>query len=88
MLCCCLRPQQEQPEDTGSPTATPTAAVEEDGAEAGAYTPGEYTGSAIGFGGEVTVTVSVDETSILSVVAEGAQELYVYLLTPSTACPA
>ena len=76
MVCCvaACAPQQEQPEDTGSPTATPTAAVEEDGAEAGAYTPGEYTGSAIGFGGEVTVTVSVDETSILSVVAEGAQE--------------
>ena len=77
LLVCCVAacaPQQEQPEDTGSPTATPTAAVEEDGAEAGAYTPGEYTGSAIGFGGEVTVTVSVDETSILSVVAEGAQE--------------
>ena len=77
LLVCCVAacaPQQEQPEDTGSPTATPTAAVEEDGAEAGVYTPGEYTGSAIGFGGEVTVTVSVDETSILSVVAEGAQE--------------
>ena len=77
LLVCCVAacaPQQEQPEETGSPTATPTAAVEEDGAEAGVYTPGEYTGSAIGFGGEVTVTVSVDETSILSVVAEGAQE--------------
>ena len=77
LLVCCVAacaPQQEQPEDTGSPTATPTAAVEEGGAEAGVYTPGEYTGSAIGFGGEVTVTVSVDETSILSVVAEGAQE--------------
>ena len=77
LLVCCVAacaPQQEQAEDTGSPTATPTAAVEEDGAEAGVYTPGEYTGSAIGFGGEVTVTVSVDETSILSVVAEGAQE--------------
>ena len=77
LLVCCVAacaPQQEQPEETGSPTATPTSAVEEGGAETGVYTPGEYTGSAIGFGGEVTVTVSVDETSILSVVAEGAQE--------------
>ncbi len=77
LLVCCVAacaPQQEQPEETGSPTATPTSAVEEGGAETGVYIPGDYTGSAIGFGGEVTVTVSVDETSILSVVAEGAQE--------------
>ncbi len=39
-----------------------------------AYTPGSYSASAAGFGGEVTVTVTVDEQAILSVEAAGAQE--------------
>lgn len=35
-------------------------------AEAAVYTPGTYTASAKGFGSEVEVTITVDETSILS----------------------
>lgn len=45
-------------------------------AEAAVFTPGTYTGSAQGFGSEVTVTITVDETSILSasVNADGETE--------------
>lgn len=39
-----------------------------------AYIPGTYSATAAGFGGDVLVTIEVDETSILSVVAEGANE--------------
>lgn len=38
------------------------------------YTPGSYTGTAQGYGGTVTVTVTVDESSITAVTAEGADE--------------
>ena len=38
------------------------------------YTPGTYTASAPGFGGEVVVTITVDETSILSATVEAAGE--------------
>ena len=39
-----------------------------------AYTPGTYTASAAGFGGEITVSVTVDETAITDVKVEGAGE--------------
>ena len=39
-----------------------------------AFTPGEYTGSAQGFGGTVTVTVTVDEEKVTDVVIEGPDE--------------
>ena len=42
--------------------------------EPAAYVPGTYEGSAQGFGGTVTVTVEVDESSILSVTATGDAE--------------
>lgn len=44
------------------------------GQEEAAYVPGSYTAAATGFGGDVTVTVTVDEGSILSVEALGEQE--------------
>lgn len=43
-------------------------------AEAAVYAPGVYTQSAKGFGGDVQVTVTVDEQKIVSVMAEGSQE--------------
>ena len=39
-----------------------------------AYTPGTYTAQQQGFGGMITVTVEVDDSSILSVAAEGNDE--------------
>ena len=53
-----------------------TAVAEETAAPApsASYTPGVYTATTRGQGGDVTVTVEVDETSILSVTAEGPQE--------------
>lgn len=39
-----------------------------------AYKPGTYSATATGFGGDVTVTVTVDENSITDVKAEGDKE--------------
>ena len=41
---------------------------------ASAMTAGTYTASAKGFGGDVTVTVEVSDSAIVSVTAEGAAE--------------
>jgi len=43
-------------------------------AETAVFTPGTYTASAPGFGGEVVVTITVDETAILSATVEAAGE--------------
>ncbi|MBM6914460.1 FAD-dependent oxidoreductase [Gemmiger formicilis] len=40
----------------------------------GTCTPGTYTGTAKGFGGDVTVTITVDDSAITDVTAEGAAE--------------
>lgn len=40
----------------------------------GGYTPGDYTGSAKGYGGVVTVTVTVDENKVTNVQAVGPDE--------------
>lgn len=42
--------------------------------KAAIYTAGSYTGTASGFGGEVKVTITVNETDITEVTAEGANE--------------
>lgn len=44
------------------------------GAAEASYAPGSYTATAAGFGGEVTVTVTVDESAILDVAVEGPGE--------------
>ncbi len=46
-----------------------TAAVSE-----AIYTPGTYSGTSRGYGGDVTVTITVDETSITEVTSEGPDE--------------
>ncbi len=46
----------------------------ETGEEAGTYVPGTYTGEADGFGGKVSVTITVDEESITDVTAVGDDE--------------
>ena len=43
-------------------------------AEGSVYTPGTYTASAIGMNGEVTVTITTDESSILDVVIDASGE--------------
>lgn len=56
-------------------TAAMTGAASVGLAETAAiYTPGTYTASAPGFGGEVVVTITVDETAILSATVEAAGE--------------
>lgn len=55
---------------TAAPTSEETAATE----EAGIYTPGEYTAVAKGYGGDVTVTITVDANAITNVVIKGDSE--------------
>jgi len=54
----------DEPETSGDEGGFPTAP----------FNPGEYTGSSRGFGGSVTVTVTVDADKIISIVAEGSSE--------------
>lgn len=49
-------------------------AIDNAGKPAGNYTPGTYVGTGSGFAGDITATVTVDETSILSVELSGASE--------------
>ena len=60
-----------EPAESPVPSETPAAGAPE---EEGVYIPGTYTGEAQGYGGVVTVTVTVDETAIVEVVAEGNAE--------------
>ena len=68
LASACASPAQA-PSDSAVPEATGAEAAQE-----GVYTPGTYVGTAQGFGGTVTATVTVDENSILSIEAEGADE--------------
>lgn len=43
-------------------------------ASAGTFTPGEYAGSAQGFGGAVDVQLTVDEEAITAITITGANE--------------
>ncbi len=64
--------------DTTAPVETTTIAEPTSAAEipepAGIYTPGTYTATAQGFGGDVTVTITVDAESITEVIIEGDSE--------------
>lgn len=66
LWACSAQPAQQEP-TTAPETPAPTEAP-------GIYTPGVYTGEAQGFGGKVTVTVTVDANAIVSVEAVGADE--------------
>ncbi len=57
-----------------SATTETTAAATEASAAAGEYTPGTYTGEADGFGGKVTVEITVDENKITDVKVTGDDE--------------
>ncbi len=73
-LTACSNPT---PAPTASPTPAPTpsqAASPSPSAPAGAYTPGTYTGDAQGYGGMVTVEITVDESSITDVKVTGDKE--------------
>lgn len=68
----CSSKPAEVPETTKAPETA--AEAPETTQEAGMYTPGTYTAVAKGFGGDVTVTITVDAESITDVVVEGANE--------------
>ena len=69
-LTTACAPAATEPSPTASEAAETPAPVE----EAGLYTPGTYTASAQGFGGEVTVTITVDAEKITACTAEGPSE--------------
>lgn len=54
--------------------AKPAASSTEQSAEKGIYTPGTYTASAAGMGGDVVVEMTFDENTILTVNAVGEKE--------------
>ena len=61
-----------QTEGTTAAATEAATAVESQGEAV--YTPGTYTGTSRGYAGDVTVTVTVDETSITAVTSEGPDE--------------
>ena len=60
-------------EDADAPTPEATAPAETPAPE-GVYTPGTYEGTARGYGGDVTVTITVDASSITGVTITGDAE--------------
>lgn len=62
---------QTQESKTEAPTEETTSQEE---TKAGVYTPGTYTGEAGGYGGTVSVTITVDATTITEAAAEGGDE--------------
>ena len=75
MLQACSSKPAETPTTAGATTeAATTAGNADEAAGAGAYKAGTYTATAKGFGGDVTVTITVDETKITDVKIEGADE--------------
>lgn len=77
--CSAKQAQAPEPAETTETTAAETASeaetqLQETAKETGTYTPGSYTAAAKGFGGDVTVTITVDAESITDVVIEGGQE--------------
>lgn len=68
---CSSQPASE----TGTSTsAADTAEATTEDKLKGIYTPGTYTAVASGYGGDVTVTITVDEKAITDVLIEGADE--------------
>ena len=62
-------------DETQETKTAETAVPETDGTEKDRlYTPGTYSASAKGFGGDVTVTITVDEEKITDCKAEGPGE--------------
>lgn len=61
-------PSTEAPTTSAAPETTQAAE------EAGIYTPGTYQGSSKGFGGQVTVSITVDASAITKVTSEGPDE--------------
>ncbi|MFR5602039.1 MAG: FAD-binding protein [Lachnospiraceae bacterium] len=59
---------------TDTPQAETTTEEVQETEETGIYTPGTYSASAKGYGGDVTVTITVDTNAITDVVIEGADE--------------
>ena len=66
-LAGCAGNQTSAPSEASPTTSAPettTAAPETTAAQSGIYTPGTYEGSAKGFGGQVTVSITVDTDAI------------------------
>jgi len=67
------QPKEEKPQAEENGQQTPDDASENNGA-AGKYIPGTYSATEQGFGGDVTVTITVNENEITDVVITGENE--------------
>jgi fumarate reductase flavoprotein subunit len=72
LVACMTACSQSQPSQA-TPQSQETTAAETQAAE-GIYTPGTYTATATGFGGEITVSMSFSESEILEVNVTGDKE--------------
>ena len=73
MTACGGKEAQVQTEESQTQGTTEATTQAEESKEA-LYTPGTYTGEAVGYGGNVSVTITVDASSITDVTVEGADE--------------
>ncbi len=73
MTACGGKEAQVQTEESQTQGTTEATTQAEESKEA-LYTPGTYTGEAAGYGGNVSVTITVDASSITDVTVEGADE--------------
>ncbi len=64
---------QVQTQESKTETSAEETTSQEE-TKAGVYTPGTYTGEAGGYGGTVSVTITVDATTITEAAAEGGDE--------------
>lgn len=64
---------QVQTQESKTETSAEETTSQEE-TKAGVYTPGTYTGEARGYGGTVSVTITVDATTITEAAAEGGDE--------------
>lgn len=69
-----VQTQESTTQAAATEAATTAAQTGKEAGKEALYTPGTYTGEAGGFGGKVSVTVTVDASSITEVKVEGADE--------------
>lgn len=74
VTACAGKEAQVQTPETQTQAAAIEAATQAEKGQEGLYTPGTYTGEAGGFGGKVSVTLTVDASAITDVAIEGASE--------------
>lgn len=73
-LTACGGKEEPSPSEESQSTAQQETTTQAEEIQEALYTPGTYTGEANGYGGKVSVTITVDASSITDVTIEGADE--------------